>query len=276
MNKLREKFTSQKMSWVFVLIFAVLTGAVTAGLNLIPALKDTSLQDPAIYYDVWFLFAIFIVVNCKKWWEASLKTFVFFLVSQPLIFLIEVPFTADGFGIFRYYKYWFIITILTLPGAAIAYQIKRKDTLSLIVLSVATGYLGFAAADHLYDLISSFPNHLISVIFCVVVSVMLVFIILDKKWHRIVGVSIIAVVMIVSLIVTKPITDYDVTLPEGNWTYEIDDSSVVSVEDNGDGNYKLVAEDKGIAFVLFTDEKGNKIEYAVTVTGGGIYCDTVD
>lgn len=263
------------MSWPFVLVFAVVSAAVTAGLNIIPALKDTSLQDIAINYDVLILFAIFIVVNCKKWWEASLKTFVCFLVSQPLIYLIEVPFSADGFGLFRYYKYWFIVTLLTLPGAAIAYQIKRNDTLSLIVLSVATGFLGFIAPTHLYKTISNFPHHLISFIFCVAVPVVLVFIILDTKWHRAVGVAIIAAAMIVSLIVSKPVSDWELTLPKGSWTYKVDDNSVVTVEENEDGSYRLVAGNQGLAFVVFTDENGNEKEYSVTVTGGGIFCNEV-
>lgn len=64
----------QKMSWLTVIIFAVITAVVTAVLNLIPPLKDTSFQDIAISFECWIVFAVFIIINCSKWWEASLKT----------------------------------------------------------------------------------------------------------------------------------------------------------------------------------------------------------
>ncbi len=41
--------------------------------------------------------------------------FFFFLISQPLIYLLQVPFSSMGFELFIYYKYWFIWTLLTIP-----------------------------------------------------------------------------------------------------------------------------------------------------------------
>ena len=120
MEKLKF-FSSQKMSWLKVIIFSISTAVLTAVLNLIPFLNNTSFQDIAISYECWILFAIYIIVNCQKWYEAALKTFVFFLISQPLIYLIEVPFDDMGFQLFTYYKFWFILTLLTLPGAASAF-----------------------------------------------------------------------------------------------------------------------------------------------------------
>ena len=147
MSGIKDWFLNQNMSWIKVIIMAVITAVITAVLNLIPSLSDTSFQDIAINLDCWILFAVFIIVNCEKWWEASLKTFTFFLISQPLIYLIEVPFVALGFGLFQYYKYWFMITILTLPGAAIAFLLKRGSWISVVVLSVATGFLSYMMAQ---------------------------------------------------------------------------------------------------------------------------------
>ena len=111
MTKLRKCFGGIDMTWPKVLIFAVISAVYTAAVNLIPALSDTSLQDIAINPECWLLFAVFIIMNCGTWKEASLKCFVFFLVSQPLIYLIEVPFNSMGWGVFRNYGYWFMIFI---------------------------------------------------------------------------------------------------------------------------------------------------------------------
>ena len=114
------------MSWAKVLLLAVVSAVITSVLLIVPSLKGTSFQDPGTYLECWFFLAIIIIVNCKKWWEASLKCFVFFLVSQPLIYLIQVPFNAHGWGIFQYYKTWFILTILTLRSNS-CLSVKKKE-----------------------------------------------------------------------------------------------------------------------------------------------------
>ena len=50
------------------------------------------------------MFAMIIISNCKTPKEAAAKTFVFFLISQPLIYLLQVPFSWQGWGLFHYYK----------------------------------------------------------------------------------------------------------------------------------------------------------------------------
>lgn len=125
---MKKYFGEYNIRWSRVIILAVITAVYTAVINLMPFLKETSFQDIAISLECWILFAVFIIVNCKNWWEASLKCFVFFLISQPLIYLIEVPFNSLGWRIFQYYKYWFIMTVLTLPGAVVAFQHIRLMT----------------------------------------------------------------------------------------------------------------------------------------------------
>ncbi|MDO5332086.1 MAG: hypothetical protein Q4E99_05340, partial [Bacillota bacterium] len=73
------------MTWPKVILLAIFAAVITAGANLIKVLDDTSFTDMAVNLDVWFLYAVIIVMNSKKITEAALKTFVFFLISQPLI-----------------------------------------------------------------------------------------------------------------------------------------------------------------------------------------------
>ena len=165
MKKLQKAFLSCPMTWGRVLLFAVIA-AVYTGLIMVPkALANTSFQDIGTYPDPWLVFAVFIVMNCKKPLDAAVKCFVFFLVSQPLIYLIQVPFTLLGWGIFMYYKRWFIATLFTFPAAIIAFMVKKKSWFSAVILSGATAVLGCMGAIYLRWCLNAFPHHLLSVLF---------------------------------------------------------------------------------------------------------------
>ena len=119
---LKKIFGELKMSWVTVLILAVISGVYTALMAMLVP-DNCSFHDIAVTMEVWILLAIIIITNCEKPLEAAAKTFVFFLISQPLVYLIQVPFSPMGWGIFGYYRYWFIVTLLTFPGAFIGWFI---------------------------------------------------------------------------------------------------------------------------------------------------------
>lgn len=272
MQKIKKLFGEYNMTWPKVIIFAVITAVYTALINQVPFLKDTSFQDIAIAFECWFLFAIFIIVNCKTWWEASLKTFVFFLISQPLIYLIEVPFSDLGFDIFMYYRHWAVFTVLTLPGAAIAFLLKKKSWLSVPVLSVCTGYLGYMVISYGRTAKGNFPHHLLSAIFCFALAVFLIFVLLDEKKHRIAALAIFAAAIIGSAVFfnySNP-TSAQIALEKGEWTCAIEDSSYFTVEITDENTAEVSAIKDGGSTVTFTSESGETVEYYVTVSGGGV------
>ncbi len=80
-------------------------------------------------------FAVIIMSNCKKPLESALKTFAFFLISQPLIYLLQVPFSPMGWGLFSYYPYWFYWTLATFPMAFVGWFIQKKNWLSVLIFS---------------------------------------------------------------------------------------------------------------------------------------------
>ena len=264
------------MTYPKVIIFAVITAVITAVLNLIPAFKNTSFQDIAVTPECWILFAVFIIVNCKTWHEATIKTFLFFLISQPLIYLIEVPFSALGFGIYQYYIYWAKVTLLTIPGSAIAFLIKRKDWISVFVLSIANIMLASIGADHFWEAYTSFPRHLLSVIFCLGVAVFFVFLILEKKIHRYVALAVTVIAFVIALFITKPVLSCELMLPEGNWSYTMDNGSIVNLSMEDSTNCKFSYVSQGYDTVTFTNENGEVLEYAITVTGGGIFVNQIN
>lgn len=264
------------MTWKKVILLALVTAVVTAGLKLVPALNDTSFQDIAVNLECWILFAVYIIVNCEKWQEASIKTFVFFLISQPLIYLIQVPFAGMGFGLFQYYKYWFIITVLTLPGAAIAFLVKRRDWLSVVVLSVATAFLGYMAADYFWTVKARFPLHVLSMCFCIALALFLIFVLLDKKSHRIVAVAIVLVSLVVSLVISKPVDKQTIDLGGGSWTCTVEKPEIADVEIAKGDQALVTAHEDGTTFVNFVNDAGEAKEYLISVGGGSIYINEMD
>ena len=184
MERVKKIFGEYKISWKKLILLAVIVAVITAVMLIIPFLENTSFQDIGVYLDWWFVFAVFIIINCDKWYEASLKCFVFFLISQPLIYLLQVPFSHLGIHIFMYYKTWFIFTLLTLPGAAVAFLVKKKNWYSALVLMVPIYYYANMAVSYIAMAIRHFPHHLLSGILAVVFAGIFIFGILEEKKHK--------------------------------------------------------------------------------------------
>lgn len=270
MEKIRKLFFGIRMTWVKVIIFAVLTGVGT-GLLMIPAkLKDTSLQDIGISFDCWILFALIIILNCEKPVEAMAKCFVFFLISQPLVYLVQLPFVEEGVGIFSYYVFWFKMTLATIPGAFIAYQVKRKDWISVLVLSVATVFLAWQGGQYLMTAFASFPHHLLSAIFCFGTAAIYVLAFFDDKKIRIAAAAIFLAALCVTCVINNGRSYSDVDLPAGTWTYEIADESVVSVEMVDEDTARVTPVNSGNTDIFFTNSEGEVLDYIATVTNGRI------
>ena len=163
---MKKLFGGLSFSWGRLILFAVICGVYAGLTTLMPFARETSLQDISISFEWWIFFAILIIVNSESPLDSSLKTFVFFLISQPLVYLVQVPFHADGFGLFRYYRTWFLWTLLTFPMAFVGYYMKKDKWWSLLILAPMLVFLGYHYSGFLRETISFFPNHLMSAIFC--------------------------------------------------------------------------------------------------------------
>lgn len=179
-------FGGLNITWPKLIIFAVLMGVYTALMAMLVP-DGNSFHDIAVTPEWWVLPAILIIVNSKKPLEAAMKTFVFFLVSQPLVYLIQVPFSWMGWGLFSYYRYWFMITLLTFPGAFLGWYIKKDKWYSGVILSVMTGLLLMFGVRYAMGFATSFPSHLISMVYCFSMVSILIFGILKSKIVRIVA-----------------------------------------------------------------------------------------
>lgn len=236
MKKFKFLFSNIDMSWPKVIAFACITGIYTGIMNLIPLFKDTSFSSIAVHFECWIIFALIILLNCKKPLEAALKTFVFFLISQPLVYLVETPFL--GFSVFSYYKKWFIWTVLTIPMAYIAWYIRKRNILSAIILSFATGLLSVEAILFISSLLSSFPHYLLALLFCLFWIVCLPLILFKTMKNRILTWVITLLIACGTFIYTIRNEDTYTTntiyeTEEGDWSYYIDGDNF-SLEVNED------------------------------------------
>ena len=163
MNKL---YGNLKMSWPATLIFALVAGVYTGFILTVDKLYGTSFQDIGVNFEWWVIFAVIIVVNCDKWWEAALKCFIFFVISQPVVYAVEVLLGhLDMDMAIMYYKsYWLWVTFLTLPGGAIAYLCKNQNLLGAIILGLGNTIQAVMGAHYISELMANPPYHLLSAI----------------------------------------------------------------------------------------------------------------
>ena len=180
-------FGGIELTWFSVIIFAVGTAVTTAVFLIVPIFKDTSFMRIGETLKAWVFFAVIIMANCKKTLESALKTFVFFLISQPLIYLFQVPFSWQGWGLFQYYGHWFILTLCTFPAAFIGWYIKKKNWLSLLILSPMLVLLALICEDASKQVIHNFPHLLITVIFCIAQMFIYLYAFTDKLSQKLVG-----------------------------------------------------------------------------------------
>ena len=283
---LNKLFGGIKMTWPRLILFAVISGIVTALIAILVP-EGNSIKQIAVTFEAWIVLAIIIVVNCEKPLEAACKTFVYFLISQPLVYLIQVPFSSMGWKLFGYYSYWFGWTLATFPGAFIAWHIKRDDWIGAAIHAVALVALVWFGVGYLQKLIANFPRYLIAVVFCLGMVPVLIIAIHHRKQTRLIASTIAAVAFAVLMFLTFregfvnmkfnagiPVDTEKFPVTEG-WTAALEDpengtvelrigneiiSSMIEVQ------YKDYTKDTN---VILTDPEGKEYTFPVTVEKDG-------
>lgn len=164
----KRLFGDMPMTWPIVLVFGVAAGVYTGVMNSIPALANTSFHDISVTHEWWVIFAFVIASNTKKGWESALKTFVFFLVSQPLCFLTEVLLgsVSAEMALYYYTAVWGPATLLTLPGGFVAHLIGRQDPLGWAVLGLGCTIQSLLGCHYLGTMLQTPPFHLLTTLVC--------------------------------------------------------------------------------------------------------------
>lgn len=227
-------FGGLNMSWRNLIIFAVISGVVT-GLIALLVPDGSSFRQIAVTFEAWIVLAIVVVVNCGTPLDAACKTFVYFLISQPLVYLVQVPFNSMGFRLFGYYyPYWFYWTLATFPGAYIAWYIKKDNIPAALILSVALAGLIFLGTGYLKSTLGSFPKFLVSTLFCFGSVPLLILVILKGKTPRLTaaGIAVLAAAVLIFLTFRGGIgnkgANFGIGVPDKypvteGWTAELED-----------------------------------------------------
>ncbi|MBR6097072.1 MAG: hypothetical protein IKP82_09095 [Oscillospiraceae bacterium] len=233
MKQLETLFLHTKMRWKTVLLLALGCG-LAVGLLMVPeALASTSLQQPGISYEFWIFMALFILLNCEKPWEAGVKTFVFFLISQPLIYLVQVPFSPWHWDLLRYYPRWGLITLLTLPGAALGWYVRKEKWYSVLLLAVLNVILCLELPSSVRALAEGFPRYLLSTAFIVFELVFFTLLLFKNKKLRALSFALTLVLLAGSV--------WETVWFERNATF----ITAAQIE-TGTAPYELLAEPEGV------------------------------
>ncbi len=229
-NLLKKLFGGLHIRWWQLILFAVICGVYTGVMAALPMARDTSFQDISITFECWVLFAIIIIVNGKTPLESALKTFVFFLVSQPLVYLVQVPFNELGWQLFQYYPPWFRWTLLTFPMAFVGHYMRPESAqlfprladgsifkrgerplnpfqrllssffknrwYSLCILLPMLAFLAYHYYSFFGEAVYFFPNHLLSALFCAVTMLLYPLCIFRLKKLRVAGAVFSAVLIL--------------------------------------------------------------------------------
>ena len=205
MGKIKKLFGGIDLTWKKLIIFAISTAVYTATMAILPLAKDTSFSDIAATFEWWILFGVIIICNSKSPKDSALKCFIFFLISQPLIYLLQVPFSWQGWHLFSYYKYWFIWTLLTIPMGYIGYYIKKDNILSVIILLPMLILLSTIGIGFFSSALEIFPHHLLSGIFCFIAIILIILGVLNNKKNIIISFAIISIFTIGYVLISNGI-----------------------------------------------------------------------
>lgn len=202
---MKKIFGGVDLNWKKLIIFAIIAAVYTAIMAIIPITKDTSFRDIAATLEWWILFGVIIICNSKSPKDSALKCFIFFLISQPLIYLLQVPFSWQGWHLFSYYKYWFIWTILTIPMGYIGFYIKKDNIFSVIILTPMLILLAILGLEFFDSMLKNFPHHILSCIFCFIAIILIILGTLNKKKNIIISFAIIITFTIGYLLISNGI-----------------------------------------------------------------------
>ncbi len=232
---MKKLFGGIDLTWKKLIIFALSSALYTAIMALLPPLKNTSFHDIVVTFEVWILFGMIIIMNSKSAKDSALKCFVFFLISQPLVYLIQVPFNKLGFGIFNYYGYWFKWTILTIPMGFVGYYMKKEKWYSVLILTLGILFLGFGSYElYLKETIFNFPYHLLTTLFCLITMLLYPLYVFNNKKTKTISfiISILIVIGLTFFAFTHKKV-YDATLlASGSRNIILNEKSKVYLEDN--------------------------------------------
>lgn len=279
---MKKLFGGINLTWKKLIIAAIIFGVYTGIVAMVPIFLDTSFRDISITFEWWVLFGIIIIMNSKSPIDSALKCFVFFLVSMPIVYLVQVPFSELGWQLFNFYPDWFKWTLLTLPMGYIGHYMKKDKWWGLFILTPMVAFVGYHYYGFLKEAYSFFPNHLLSAIFCAVTMIIYPLgIFKDKLLKRIgLAISIVGIIVVSIIAVSSKRDFYNTTILMSGGSMEVvfDNTYKAYLEDESYGTLEIVYEKNievymvnasfkktGTTTFVLESPDGEKIRFKITI-----------
>lgn len=269
-NTIKKLFGGIDLTWPKLIIAAVIAGVFTAVMAIIPALHYTSFHAITATFEVWIFFGILIIMNSKSNLDSALKCFVFFLISQPLVYLIQVPFSFMGWGLFGYYRTWFIWTLLCFPMGFIGYYMKKDKWWGYLILLPMIVLTGTAYFMYFSDFQFYMPRYLLIVLFCACAMILYPVAIFKNKKTQTAGALIGAaavIIMTVLCLLNPPV--YSADLMSNTEKHPFDETYTVSLADAKYGDVSIQYEEAFEDYLVHAEFKrsGDTVLTLVSPTG---------
>ena len=223
---------------------------------LIPVFQDTLFITITTTFEVWILFGIIIIMNSKSNMDSAMKCFVFFLISQPLVYLIQVPFSPQGWGLLGYYKYWFVWTVLRLPMGYIGYWMKKDKWWGYLILLPMIAMTAGSYSANFSDFLFSMPRYILISLFCAFAMIVYPLAVFENRKIKTVGTVISGIAVIVITIICLIVPQvYSTAIMSNGEEYRFDDSYTAYLEDGKYGNVEIQYDESIEDYLLRADFK---------------------
>ena len=236
----KKLFGGLDLTWPKLIAAAVIAGIYTAVMAIIPELHYTSFTAITVTFEAWILFGILIIMNSRSNLDSALKCFVFFLISQPLVYLLQVPFSTLGWGLFGYYKYWFIWTVLCFPMGYIGYYMKKGKWWGYLILLPMIALTAYSYLTYFSLFLFSRPRCLLVTLFCAAAMILYPVLIFDNRKIRAFGAAIGAAAVVAATAVcllNPPVYSTEILISGEN--YRFDDSYSAYLADDPLGSVEI-------------------------------------
>ena len=269
-NTIKKLFGGCNLTWPKLIIFAVIAGVFTAAMAIIPAVQYTSFHTITVSFEVWILFGILIIMNSRSNLDAALKCFVFFLISQPLVYLLQVPFSYQGWGLFGYYEYWFMWTLLCFPMGFIGYYMKKNKWWGYLILLPMIVLTAYSYLTYFSDYLFSRPRYILITLFCAAAMILYPVLIFDDKKIKIAGAAIggvLVAALTVLCLLHPPV--YSTEIMSNGEKYQFDDTYEVFLADSRYGDVEIIYLESIEDYMVHADfrRSGSTVLTMVSPTG---------
>ena len=266
---MKKVFGGINLTWFKVIIMAIVIGIYAGVMAMLPIAKDTSFSDLTVTFEVWIFFGIFIIMNSKSAKDSAFKCFIFFLISQPLVYLVQDIVNHNNLFI-TYYRFWVSWTIGCLPMGFIGYYMKKDKWWGLLILTPILLLLGASLGTYISKTMFSFPRHLLTVIFCIVTLIIYPLAIFKNKKIKLAGIiisSLIIIGMIIWNILHPPV--YSTEILSDNELLHFDDSYKVYFTDSKYGDLSIIYQDSVESWMVHANlKKSGKTEFILEDSNG--------